>query len=157
MTRIAMPLSGLRQATRVAGFTLLELMIVVAIVAILASIAVPYYADYIKRAKIIEATSALSDLRTRYEQYFLDNRTYLGGCVQHKAGVQAQSKAFTIDCAAGESASTYIGTATGLAAYGMSGFTYTIDQANVKSSTITAPGWTGNASCWAVRKSGDCQ
>src|SRR6266581_1407504 len=62
------------------GFTLIEVMIVVAIVAVLAAIALPNYADYIKRGKIIEATSALSDLRTRYEQYFLDNRTYAGGC-----------------------------------------------------------------------------
>ncbi len=157
MTRIAMPLRGLGQAARAVGFTLLEVMIVVAIVAILAAIAIPNYTDYIRRGKIPEATSALSDLRTRYEQYFLDNRTYLGGCAQFKAGVQGQTKAFTIDCAAGETASTYSGTATGLAAYGMSGFTYTIDQANVKSSTITAPGWSGNAACWAVRKSGDCE
>jgi type IV pilus assembly protein PilE len=44
---------------------MLEVMIVVAIVAILAAIALPNCADYVKRGKIIEATSALSDLRTR--------------------------------------------------------------------------------------------
>ena len=60
---------------------MIEVMIVVAIVAILAAIALPNYADYVKRGKIIEATSALSDLRTRYEQFFLDNRTYVGGCL----------------------------------------------------------------------------
>ena len=45
-------------------------------------------------------------------------------------------RAFDIDCA-GESATTYTGTATGKAAEGMSGFAYTINQANVKASTIS--------------------
>ena len=74
------------------GFTLIEVMIVVAIVAVLAAIALPNYADYVKRGKIIEATSALSDLRTRYEQYYLDNRTYAGGCAGDQADRQYGSR-----------------------------------------------------------------
>ena len=136
------------------GFTMIEVMIVVAIVAILAAIALPNYADYVKRGKIIEATSALSDLRTRYEQFYLDNRTYVGGCAIIKPIVN-NLRAFDIDCP-GETATTYSGTATGKVAEGMSGFTYTINQANAKSSTITASGWTGNAGCWATRKDGSC-
>src|SRR6202043_2582899 len=80
------------------GFTLLEVMIVVAIVAILAAIAIPNYSDYVKRGKIIEATSGLSDLRTRYEQYFLDNRTYVGGCALIQPAVAPTVKAFDIAC-----------------------------------------------------------
>ena len=57
---------------------MIEVMIVVAIVAILAAIALPNYSDYVKRGKIIEATSGLSDMRTRYEQFYLDNRTATG-------------------------------------------------------------------------------
>src|SRR5258708_6947981 len=70
----------IRPNARGAGFTLIEVMIVVAIVGVLAAIALPNYSDYVKRSKIIEATSVLSDLRVRYEQFFLDNRTYTGGC-----------------------------------------------------------------------------
>ena len=136
------------------GFTMLEVMIVVAIVGILAAIALPNYSDYVKRGKIIEATSALSDLRTRYEQFYLDNRTYVGGCAVIQPIVDTQ-RSFTITCP-GETAATYSGTATGKAAEGMGGFTYTIDQTNAKTSTITAPGWTGNPACWATRKNGDC-
>jgi type IV pilus assembly protein PilE len=136
------------------GFTLIEVMIVVAIVAVLAAIALPNYADYVKRGKIIEATSALSDLRTRYEQYFLDNRTYVNGCTAIKPIVNT-ARAFAIDCG-GESASTYTGTATGRASEGMGNFSYTINQANVKASTITEPGWSGNGTCWAIRKDGSC-
>src|SRR6266542_902969 len=60
------------------GFTLIEAMITVAIVAILGAIAYPNYVDYITRGRIIEGTSKLSDFRVRMEQYFMDNRTYVG-------------------------------------------------------------------------------
>ncbi|KAF1700911.1 pilin [Pseudoxanthomonas suwonensis] len=46
------------------GFTLIELMIVVAIIAILAAIALPAYADYTKRTKVSEAILAASSCRT---------------------------------------------------------------------------------------------
>jgi hypothetical protein len=38
----------------------------------------------------------------------------------------------------------------------MSGFLYTINQLNAKTSTITATGWSGNGGCWATRKDGSC-
>ena len=128
-------------------------MIVVAIVAILAAIALPSYSDYVKRGKIIEATAALSDLRTRYEQFYLDNRTYAGGCVVIQPIVNT-ARSFDIACG-GESAATYTGTATGKATEGMSGFVYTIDQANVHATTSTSWGPT-STTCWITRKDGSC-
>lgn len=139
------------------GFTLIEVMVVVAIVGILAAIALPNYADYIKRGKIIEATSGLSDLRQRMEQHFLDNRQYLGFCASANglAAVQPNVKAFVLDCP-NETVSTYRLRATGDPAQGMSNsFVYTIDNTGAKTSTGPA-GWTGNPNCWAVRQSGDC-
>src|ERR1700737_1540432 len=65
---------------RARGFTLLEVMIVCVIVAILAAIALPNYGDYVKRGKIIDATSKLADARVHIEQWFLDRRTYAGAC-----------------------------------------------------------------------------
>lgn len=58
------------------GFTLVELMIVVAIVAILASIAYPSYTQYAAKAKRATAKTGLSTVSGRLEQYFLDNKTY---------------------------------------------------------------------------------
>ncbi len=51
-------------------------MITVAVIAILAAIALPNYFDYITRSRIVEAKTNLADMRTRLEQYFLDNRAY---------------------------------------------------------------------------------
>jgi len=61
------------------GFTLVELRIVVAILGILASIAVPIYRGYVNGAKRQEAKANLQTIRLLQEQYFADKRTYLAG------------------------------------------------------------------------------
>lgn len=61
------------------GFTLIELMIVVGIIAILASIAIPAYTGYIKTAKMSEAHNNLAALRLAEEEFFLDNNSYFIG------------------------------------------------------------------------------
>lgn len=140
------------------GFTLIELMVVVAIIGILSAVAIPMYGDYTTRGKLTEAFTSLADMRVRMEQYYQDNRNY--GSTSTACGVAAPSgtKYFTYACnwGAGGTSQTYTITATGIAAQGTSGFAYTIDQSNAKTSTITATGWTSNASCWASKKDGSC-
>lgn len=58
------------------GFTLIELMIVVAIVAILSAIALPSYQDHIRKGKRAAAKSTLSDLANRQQAYLTDKRSY---------------------------------------------------------------------------------
>ena len=145
------------------GFTLVEVMIVVVIIAILSAIAVPSYRDYVTRSRITEATSGLSDARVKMEQFFQDNRTYPTGCVTGTPGateIQVQTlQTFTLTCG-NLGANTYTVTATGTGA--MAGFTYTIDQNNAKTSGFSgsgaSSGWTVASpnNCWVIRKGGLC-
>lgn len=136
------------------GFTLIELMIVVAIIGILASIALPAYSDYVKRAKAAEATSTLADLRVKMEQYFQDNRTYVGAGALVPgpcAPIVGSVKYFTYACN-NLTATTYNIAATGVAAQNMGNFTFGINQDNAKTSKFD--GTLG--ACWLTRKSGSC-
>jgi type IV pilus assembly protein PilE len=136
------------------GFTLIEVMVTVAIVAILASIALPSYSEYVRRARISEAVATLSDMRVKMEQYFQDNRTYAGACTANTvAPPPVNTVNFTFSCGTPTAAGFTI-TATGQAA--MNGFVYSINQANAKATTGVPSGWTSNASCWVLKKDGSC-
>ena len=58
------------------GFTLIEMLIVVVIIGILASVAIPSYNQFLQDGRRAEGQSALLDLAARQEQFFLENRTY---------------------------------------------------------------------------------
>lgn len=67
------------RALKSAGFTIIELMIVVVIVAILAMIAYPSYEDHMRKGRRSAAMNFLSDVATRQQQYMLDARQYAVG------------------------------------------------------------------------------
>jgi type IV pilus assembly protein PilE len=142
--------------SRQTGFTLLEVMITVAIVGILAAIALPSYSQYITRSRIVDATAKLSDYRQKMEQYFLDNRTYVNGWNTVKQPA-SPSDAFAIT-APTETANSYTLQADGMAAKGMTGFRYTIDQAGLHVTAAVPTGWSAPSpnTCWATRKDGTC-
>lgn len=136
---------------REAGFTLIEMMIVVAIIGILAAVALPAYQDYIKRGKIPEGTAALSDARVKLEQYFQDSadHSYSGFTCP------GNTKNFNIVCDV--AAAGYTVTATGNSSTGMGGFVYTINESNTKATTKVPSGWKlPSSNCWAIRKDGSC-
>ncbi|MET4676701.1 MULTISPECIES: type IV pilin protein [unclassified Luteibacter] len=137
------------------GFTLIELMIVVAIIAILAAIAIPMYRDYLTRSKLTEAQNLLSDYRTKMEQYYQDNRSYVNGAACGAPLPAAATNFFTYTCTGTQS--TYLAMATGIAGKGADSFVFTIDQTNTRKTAGLPPKWTApTSSCWVVRKSGDC-
>jgi type IV pilus assembly protein PilE len=138
------------------GFTLIELMVVVVIVGILAAIAIPSYGNYVTRSKIPQATSALATKRVQIEQFFQDNRTYVGAPAC--AADAATSQYFNFSCSV-QTATTYTLTATGKSS--MAGFTYTVNESNIKTSNIAAPAssnWVAaSGSCWITKAGGKCQ
>lgn len=150
-----------------AGFTLVELMIVVAIIAILSAIAIPQYNQYTERAKLAEATSTMMDLRVRLEQYYQDNRNYgpLGDgsvCTDEGGGVirvpmptPPVAQFFTYTCLISNGGQGYDITATGIQQ--VAGYVFTLDQANNRSTTALPPGGAAvPIGCWAKSKSGVC-
>jgi type IV pilus assembly protein PilE len=68
--------SAYRTSSRARGFTLIELMIAVAIVAILMAIAVPSYAYFLKKSRRGDTEATLMDIAQREQQYLNDVRAY---------------------------------------------------------------------------------
>ena len=146
------------------GFTLIELMIVVAIIGVLLGIAIPNYNDYVTRSRINEAVAGLADLRVKMEQYFQDNRTYAGACAAGTVTeLPTNTKFFDFSCttACGGATTSLSASAYTIRACGknqMTGFAYSVDQANTRTTAITGvSGWSAtSSSCWITNKGGGC-
>lgn len=129
------------------GFSLIEMMIVVAIIGLLASIAVPGYQDYVKSGNAAEAPANLANCRVQAEQFFQDNFTYVGFVCNPS---DAKYFDYTID---NQSATTYTLQAIGRAAHNMGNFSFTVNQDNAKTSSYDG---TAGATCWLTSSSGTC-
>jgi prepilin-type N-terminal cleavage/methylation domain-containing protein len=133
------------------GFTLIELIIVIAIIGILAMIAIPAYVGQQKRAVRTEAYTNLENLRLLEEQYFAENGCYYmtgGACVNTSISGVTNIQAFlpgfrpgdeaslnftySIRTSGTSPASAFTATATGKTGRRVSGDTFTIDQNNVR-------------------------
>lgn len=139
------------------GFSLIELMIVIAVIGVLMAVALPNYRDYVTRGMIPDAVSNLSTKRATMEQWYQDNRSYLSGaaCPATVAPDTTSSKYFDFSCTV-ITATSYTIQAQGKS--NMTGFTYTVDQGNNKRTTAAPAGWAlaaMPATCW-IKGPGSC-
>ena len=139
---------------RSAGFTLIEMMIVVAIIGILAAIALPSYRNYVLRGKIVDGTNKLTFLRAKMEQFYQDNRTYEGKTSACSTAGNYDTTEFKFSCS-DVSSSAYTVVAKGQG--GLSDFEYTIDAGGTMATTGLPSAWgTAKTGCWITKPGGTC-
>jgi type IV pilus assembly protein PilE len=141
-----------------AGFTLIELMVTVAIVGILAAVAYPSYSDYIIRGNLAEANTGLATVRAQMERHFQDNRTYatVGAFTTPCASADVSSRTFgnfVVSCAA-TGARTFPLLAQGSGP--VADFTFTVTEADVRATTAAKTGWNTCATKWLMKKGAAC-
>jgi type IV pilus assembly protein PilE len=122
--------------TRQRGFTLIEVMITVAIVAILSAIALPAYTAYLQRSRVPPALEALSSLATRLEQRFQDTGSYANG--DACGATLPTTENFEIECELSDDGQGFLATATGSGA--VDGYAYTLNHQGVRRTTAHPKG-----------------
>ena len=142
------------------GFTLVEMMITVAIIAILSTIAIPVYRNYVIRGSLVDASNGLNAMRADMERHYQDNRTFATAGSRVSPCLRPASERtfgkFVITCSVGPSATGYELKATGSA--DMSEFAFTVDQSDARKTKTTYSGWTAASSdtCWVLKKGQTC-
>ena len=145
------------------GFTLIEVMIVVAIVAILAAVAIPSYRDYILRGQLVDGTTLLASFRANMERYYQDNRRYTAvsativpPCDPTVAVALRTQGNFVVSCTATDGPpQRFLITATGSGS--VLNFNYTVTESDVRATpSVGAAGWNTSPTCWITKKGQSC-
>ncbi|WP_263140378.1 type IV pilin protein [Pseudomonas sp. RIT-PI-AD] len=127
------------------GFTLVEMMITVAIIGILAAIAYPSYQEYVIRSNRSEGQALLSDAAAREERYFAQNNSYADTVAKLGMNADSANKLYTLSVSNVTSTTyTLTATPTGSQTRDKKCAILGLNQAGVRSKTGTAD----LADCW---------
>jgi type IV pilus assembly protein PilE len=157
------PPAAAPQRAAAQGFTLIELMITVAIIAILVAIALPSYRSYILRGQLVDGTNLLSAGRANMERYFQDNRTYadvlplLSPCDAAVPVANRTQGNFVLTCSVTPTAIAYTLLATGSGP--VNAVQYSVDQSGNQSTvSMGSTGWAIPAlnTCWIMKSGQTC-
>lgn len=145
------------------GFSLIEMMITVSILAIFARLAIPAYNSYVLRGKVSQAFSQLTALSVGLQQVYQDNRSYSGGatnaagCLTSGTGAAPTTNTGDFSYSCTLTATTFVVTATGKTGTTVASFTYTLDNTGARTTTTpTGAPFASSTSCWVQSTSGAC-
>ncbi|EKP0306933.1 type IVa pilus pseudopilin TppA [Aeromonas veronii] len=128
------------------GFSLIELMIVIAIVAILGTIAYPAYQQYVLTSHRVEAKKMLLDAANRQETYFMDFNRYTSSAADLNISDDSESGFYHLVISAGTNTFILFATASGAQGSDSDCIIFSIDQDGTRSATRL--GDTVNDACW---------
>ncbi|MGC4011811.1 MAG: type IV pilin protein [Pseudomonas sp.] len=136
----------MNQRRRERGFTLIELMIAVVVVAILAAIAFPSYQRYVLRSHRVEAQAVLSEAAARQERYYSQNNAFASTAAALNMTSNVNALQYYSLAISNVTATSYTLTATakGAQAKDAQCLSLSLDQAGTRSNTGTGTGTT----CW---------
>lgn len=149
-------LNRLRPASKSHGFTLIELMVVVAIVGILASVAYPSYMNQVRKSRRSDAIVAMSSVQQAQERWRANNATYASNALMTTAapsglGLSSTTTTggyYTLAISSGETATGYTLTARAVSGKSQASDTNcTTLTVTVTNGNATHP--TGEATCWS--------
>jgi type IV pilus assembly protein PilE len=133
------------------GFSLIELMVAVTIIAIMTAIALPSYAAYIQRSRVGDALAPLAQYRLQMEQASQDNGNY--GVTACAVAPPNNTPYFRFGCALATGGQGFVATATG---YGqMTAYVFSVDELGAQKTSAFPGAASLPAPCWLTR-TGDC-
>ncbi len=144
------------------GFTLIELMIVVAIIGILAAVAIPAYQDYVVKAKLSKVVNAVDSVKLAVANYYQENGSFPATANSWASlGLAAAGPTATTEVTGYAMATTGALTmtlGTGIKAVGIDGLTYILTPSTTAQQTVMTWGCTGGTVTDTIAKKylGNC-